>query len=256
MIASDDFLLLMHLRVTILALQVQRIRLITFKFWEWPYECFDCSFLRWDACQKTLPAFGSLPLVPKVLAVFSALLPQAFLPSGMSAPTSFSNFAALAYCFKALAWACTVASFQLQTYLLHRFSLCFFFRMSATALTLGRKKDWSASSNSVCAAERCLSQMSRFTHYITCRGGRDSAQGCQISLYMPRYHEKFFQAFFKIVFVLLLKACNDGIEKSLANFVIKKLCPYYCGSIEVFTLSLVFKADKIHHAERAVVFNK
>lgn len=47
--------------------------------------------------------FGSLPLVPKVLAVFSALLPQAFLPSGMSAPTSFSNFAALAYCFKALA---------------------------------------------------------------------------------------------------------------------------------------------------------
>lgn len=89
--------------------------------------------------QGTISAFGSLSLVPVVLAVFSALLPQAFLQSGMSAPTSFSNFAALAYCLKALAWVCTVASFQLQTYLLRRFSL-FLFRMSATALTLGGRK--------------------------------------------------------------------------------------------------------------------
>lgn len=32
-----------------------------------------------------------------------SILPKAFLQSGMSAPTSFSNFAALAYCLKALA---------------------------------------------------------------------------------------------------------------------------------------------------------
>lgn len=53
--------------------------------------------------QDTVSAFGSLSLVPMVLAAFSALLPQAFLQSGTSAPTSFSNFAALAYCREALA---------------------------------------------------------------------------------------------------------------------------------------------------------
>jgi len=53
--------------------------------------------------QDTVSAFGSLSSVPMLLAVFSALLPQAFLQSGMSAPTSISNFAALVYCLKALA---------------------------------------------------------------------------------------------------------------------------------------------------------
>lgn len=141
---------------------------------------------------------------------FSALLPQAFLPSGMSAPTSFSNFAALAYCFKALAWVCTVASFQLQTYLLHRFSLCFFFFFrDVSNCPDPREEERLISKFKQCLCSRKMSITNEHIHYITCQGWRDSVQGCQISLYMPRYHWKLFHAFFKIIFVLL-RACDGG----------------------------------------------
>lgn len=61
-----------------------------------------------------------------------------------------------------------------------------------------------------CLCSRKMSITNEHIHYITCQGWRDSVQGCQISLYLPRYHWKLFQAFFKIIFVLL-RACDGGM---------------------------------------------
>lgn len=190
---------------------------------------------------------------------FSALLPQAFLPSGMSAPTSFSNFAALAYCFKALAWVCTVASFQLQTYLLHRFSLWFFFffGMSATALTLGRKKDWSASSNSVYAAERCLSQMSTFTTSLAKDGGilcKDARYHCTCLGTIGSFSRpslRLYLCFWEPAMVGRRNLWEISLLKSYVHTTVDIVF-----TIKVFSLSPLFNAEKNHHVERAVVFNK
>lgn len=125
----------------------------------------------------------------------------------MLAPPGFSNFAALAYCLKALAWVCTVASFQLQTYSLHRFSLGFSW-MSATALTL-EGEERLISKFKQCLCSRKMSITNEHIHYIT----------CQI-LHMLRYHEKLFQAYFKIIPINLLRACDDCLEKTLANCIV------------------------------------
>lgn len=140
-----------------------------------------------------------------------------------------------------------MASFQLQTHLLHRFSLGFSW-MSATALTL-EGEERLISKFKQCLCSRKMSITNEHIHYVT----------CQI-LHMLRYHEKLFQAFFKITPINLLRTCEDWRKpwQTLSSQTVRPLCLHtpvdIVSMIKVISLSLLSRAKKTHQIEMDVEF--
>lgn len=77
---------------------------------------------------------------------------------------------------------------------------------------------------------------------------------CHI-VHMLRYQQKFFQASFRVIPVLL-RACDDGLEKALANVTAQAVeapCPHapvdIVHSSKVFSPSPLCKAEKMRPVE-------